>query len=162
MGEAGAADRKAVGPACFPLDTRRLDRDDIIAVVESYFGRVRKLGGDTGECSSASLADFLLYRANTDNFDPAIAVSATLSSDEFMLALADELFGSFLQPTGIMFPEKEFRCCACEIVVPVRDWILAPHKQGCIVARARDYLVKHKPQSVPGWPAHDDISNGGQ
>lgn len=54
----------------------QLDRDAIMELVESYFKRVRKLGGDTGECSAAGVADWLLWQKDTDNF----AVHATLSS----------------------------------------------------------------------------------
>lgn len=57
-----------------PKPCQTLMRDEIIERVESYFGRVRKLGGDTGECSAASLADFLLYQRDKDNCAAAISV----------------------------------------------------------------------------------------
>lgn len=55
-------------------EVRLFNRAEIMERVEAYFGRVRKLGGDSGECSAAGVADFLLYQAETDNFAPSIAL----------------------------------------------------------------------------------------
>lgn len=56
-----------------------LDRDQLIERVEAYFKRVRKLGGETGECSAPGFADFLMYRAETKNFAPAVAVPSAIA-----------------------------------------------------------------------------------
>lgn len=75
------------------------------------------------------------------------------SASTFLTDVCDELFGCFIRPTGITFPEREYRCCACDEVIPVTSWVTAPHKDDCIVAKARDHLAQQRPERVPGYSA---------
>lgn len=61
--------KAAAVAACAQSAVLRMDRQAIVECVESYFSRVRKLGGDTGECSAEGVADWLLWQAGNGNAD---------------------------------------------------------------------------------------------
>lgn len=75
------------------------------------------------------------------------APSATVAPDALTLEIAEALFGSFLHDAG----EGEYECGVCEKRVPVDSWVTAPHADDCAVAKARDYLAKHKPECTPRY-----------
>lgn len=69
-----SAERPAEAPASqFSV----LDRDAIVTLVESYFHRVRKLGGDTGECDAHGIADWLMWDGKA--FLPKVSVASSAS-----------------------------------------------------------------------------------
>jgi hypothetical protein len=77
-------DRTAVGTVGQSNDQpqafQKLDRSALVKLIESYFGRVRKLGGDTGECCAYGLADWLLWDGKVFLPEVAVAQSATVAS----------------------------------------------------------------------------------
>lgn len=99
-------------------------------------------------------------------------VAGLLAEDEFMAALAnvypiysrfqyssaiesfttdvcEELFGCHVDTTGILFPERTYRCSICERGVPINGWVHAEHNEGCIIPKVREHLKKHRPACVP-------------
>ena len=122
--------------ACQPKDSETfvasekqptLDRDQIIERVEGYFSRVRKLGGDTGECSEAGIADFLLYDAPEGNFHPAV----TLSPDKNITASGVVLEWGPNQRDGKEHIEWHAPCGCAWHPDPAPHWHpCALHRQG--------------------------------
>lgn len=76
---------EARGSETYRKEWEALDRDALMERVESYFKRVRKLGGETGECSAAGVADWLLWQKDTKNFAATATLSATSAHKALLL-----------------------------------------------------------------------------
>lgn len=132
------------GPGCAKSHERAINPRDVQKMVE-WFDTYNVPFMD--DPSWKALLDKVRAAAKADMANVYAARSATASSlDPLTLELAEELFGCFLRDFG----EGEYECGACEQRIPIKSWVTAPHRDGCAVAKARDYIALHKPECVPG------------
>lgn len=92
--------------------------------------------------------------------------SATLPLDALTLELAEEIFGGWIEPvSNISFPEQAYRCQHCERGLPpdgIAYWMDFDHAPGCIVRKARAYLLQHKPSVVTPMATTDGTVTKGK
>lgn len=90
----------------------------------------------------------ILARAYVAAVEAVVTPSASEPSN-FLTDVCDQLFGCHLEPTGISFPDRTYRCSLCEREVPINAWVHAEHAEDCIIPKVREHLQKHRPKSVP-------------
>ena len=78
--------------------------------------------------------------------------------DPFLIEVCDELFGSFLHQRSSLDDDFKYQCAHCERGMHVQNWWLAEHEPDCIINRVREFLVKHKPNSVPEAHEYGSVS----
>ena len=82
--------------------------------------------------------------------------------DPFLIEVCDELFGGFLHQRSSLDDDFKYQCAHCERGMHVQNWWLAEHEPDCIINRVREFLVKHKPESVPEAHKYGSVSQDGQ
>lgn len=128
-----------------------LDRPALVTLIESYFGRVRKLGGDTGECCAYGLADWLMWDGKV--FLPSVAVASSHDKQREGLAeIEDALwrlhsYESNRDDAGRVYSEAD-------ITRMVEALRLSKSANATIAAIAAE---RQRQVEVEGWDAeHDD------